>query len=90
MDTPSQRRDFRKVLDGGYADCLGALGALGDLELNTLVLVEGPVALALDLGVVDENVLRSAIRRDEAETLFGVEPFHSSLCHTFYFFLLTE
>ncbi|MDT5106323.1 MAG: hypothetical protein QOI25_3836, partial [Mycobacterium sp.] len=45
--------NFVSVLDGGYADCLGTLGALGDLELNPLVLVERPVAFALDLGMMN-------------------------------------
>jgi hypothetical protein len=30
---------------------------------------------------VDEEVLRAVVRGDEAEALFTVEPFHSSLCH---------
>ena len=37
---PISAGNFASVLDGGDADCLGTLGALGDLELNTLVLVE--------------------------------------------------
>jgi hypothetical protein len=32
---------------------------------------------------VNENVVRSAIRCDEAEALIAVEPLHSSLRHTF-------
>jgi hypothetical protein len=37
---PLSAGNFASVLDGGDADCLGTLGALGDLELNALVLVE--------------------------------------------------
>jgi hypothetical protein len=59
---------------------LRALGALGDLELHLLVLLEATEAVAVDLGVVHEDVW--AVRAcDEAEALLGVEPFHSSLCH---------
>jgi hypothetical protein len=61
---------------------LQALGALGDLELHLLVLLEATEAVAVDLGVVHEDV-RAVRARDEAEALVGVEPLHSSLCHLF-------
>lgn len=57
------------------------LGALADLELHPLVLLEGAETGSLDLGVVDEHVVGALVRRDEAEALFRVEPLHSSLCH---------
>src|ERR671921_965885 len=65
------------------ADVLGlrTLGALGEIELDLLTLVEGLVAAGLDGGEVDEHVLAAAILRDEAETLLGVEPLDSSLSH---------
>src|SRR6478609_4055459 len=70
-------------LDQRYAGSLGTLGALADLELNALVLVEGLEAAGLDLGVVNEDIAIGVIRGDEAEALFSVEPLHSSLCHLF-------
>src|SRR4051794_35725681 len=67
--------------DGANVLRLGTLGTLGDVELDLLVLVEGLVALRLDGGVVDENVVATVLLRDEAETLFGVEPLDSALSH---------
>ncbi|CRK50103.1 hypothetical protein RHCRD62_100015 [Rhodococcus sp. RD6.2] len=67
--------------DGANAGRLGTLGALADLELDALVLLEGAEAATLDLGVVDENVSGSVFGGDEAESLFRVEPLHSALCH---------
>ena len=52
-----------------------------DVELDALVFLERAKAGPMDLGIVDENVLPAAVRSDEAEALFAVEPFHSSLCH---------
>ena len=53
---------------------LGALGALAELELNLLVLLQVTEAVALDLGVVDEYVCGSVGGGDEAEALLSVEP----------------
>jgi hypothetical protein len=60
---------------------LGALGTLGDVELDLLVLVEGLVALRLDRRVVHEDVVAAVLLRNEAETLLGVEPLHGALSH---------
>ena len=68
-------------LESGDLLSLGALGALADLELDLLVLLEGTEAVALDLGVVDEDVVAAIVRSDEAVALFGVEPLDNSLCH---------
>src|SRR6478736_8427774 len=67
----------------GDADVLslGTLGALGEVELDLLVLVERLVAARLDRGEVDEHVLAAAILRDEAEALFSVEPLDGALSH---------
>src|SRR5436305_14988004 len=63
--------------DGDDLDAvgLGTLGALDDLELHPLVLVEGPVAVGLDRRVVDEDVL-TVVHGDEAVALLVVEPLH--------------
>src|SRR6478736_2332148 len=60
---------------------LGTLGALRDVELDLLVLVEGLVALRLNRGVVHEDVVAAVLLRNEAETLLGVEPLHGALSH---------
>ena len=65
---------------------LKALSALADFELDELVLLEGTEAVALDLGVVDENVSGSVGRSDEAEALLWVEPLNSALCHLSYLY----
>ena len=71
------------LLDRGYSDRLRTLGALFDLELNALVLLERTKATPLNFRVVDEHICFAAVGGDEAEALIAVEPFHSSLCHTF-------
>jgi len=74
---------MRRGLNQRDAGSLGTLGALADLELNTLVLVEGLEAAGLDLGVVNEDITIGVIRGNEAEALFSVEPLDGSLCHLF-------
>jgi hypothetical protein len=56
----------------------------GDVEFDALPLVEGPVAVPLDVRVVHENVV-AAFARDEAEALLGIEELHSSSCHRLLF-----
>jgi hypothetical protein len=65
-------------------DVLGlrALLALGDIELDPLVLIEAAVARRVDGRVVDENVGTAAIWGDETETLLAVEPLHAALSHS--------
>src|SRR3954449_4659921 len=69
------------VSDGLDVLRLRALGALGDLELHALVLVQRAVALGRDRRVVDEDVCAAAVLGDEAEALLSVEPLHGTLCH---------
>src|SRR6476469_5909184 len=71
------------MVQSGDADVLRlrTLGARRDVELHLLVLVERLVAVGLDGGVVDEDVLAATVLRDEAEALFGVEPLDGSLSH---------
>ena len=59
---------------------LGALLALGDIEADPLVFEQGAEPPILDGGVMDEQVSAATIGGDEAETLFGVEPFDGALC----------
>src|SRR5689334_23047795 len=60
---------------------LRALRTLGYVELDLLVLVEGLVALRLDRGVVNEDVVAAVLLGDEAEALLGVEPLNGALSH---------
>src|SRR6478609_9615832 len=60
---------------------LRALRALGDVELDLLVLVQRLVAVGLDGRVVHEDVVAAVLLRNEAETLLGVEPLHGALSH---------
>src|SRR3954453_21188869 len=60
---------------------LRALRGLGDLEIDTLVLVQRAGALALGRRVVHEDVGAAAVLSNEAEALLSVEPLHRTLCH---------
>src|SRR5215467_15062105 len=66
----------------GGADVGGlrALRALGHLELHVLVLLEAAEAVAVNLGVVHEDVW-SVGAGDEAVALLRVEPLDGYLCH---------
>jgi hypothetical protein len=69
------------VLDGADRCGLWPLLALAYLELDALTLVELPVALHLDLGLVHEEVLATIVGLDESESLGGVEPLDRTYCH---------
>ena len=71
------------LLEGANLLCLQPFGTFTDLKFNLLIFHQGAETAALDLGVVDENVVGAVGWRDEAEALLSVEPLHSSLCHTF-------
>src|SRR3954453_7670285 len=71
--------------DGANARGLGALGALAVLELALLVPLKGAEAASLNFRVVDEHIGGAILGRNEPETLFRVEPLHSSLRHLSYF-----
>jgi hypothetical protein len=58
--------------------CLQALGAANNLEFNSLPLVEGAIAIRLNSGEMDENVLAS-LALDEAKAFAGVKPLHCTL-----------
>jgi len=76
---------FREFGESDDSDVLGfvALAALADVELDVVTFVERLVALAGDVGVVDEDVF-STLTGDEAEALLVVEEFHGAL-HWFHF-----
>src|SRR5690349_7080827 len=53
-----------------------ALLTLHDVKLDTLAFSQRLEAVAVDGGVVNEAILLSVLRRDEAKTLGVVEPLH--------------
>jgi hypothetical protein len=57
---------------------LQALGAADNLEFNGLSLVERAIAVRLNSGEMDENVL-AALALDESKALAGVKPLHCTL-----------
>src|SRR6202035_3009156 len=86
----SRLRNARRLVCGcvnsDHADVLRflALLARGHVELDALALTEALVAVALDVGVMDEDVI-TLLARDEAESLFCIEKLHSALCHDYSF-----
>lgn len=71
----------RCVLQRLNAQSLRALLAFANLELDSLVFLEGLKTGALDFGVVNEYVVATVSWGDEPEALLRVEPLHSALCH---------
>jgi hypothetical protein len=59
---------------------LEALGALLNLELDGLILLQGAVILPLDRFAVDKDI-RAALLRYEALALFRAKPLDSASCH---------
>ena len=64
---------------------LQALRAADDFKLDRLAVVQRLVAIRLDRGKMDENVL-SALTLDEAKALAGIEPLDCSLFFTHFSF----
>ena len=80
-------RRSREERSLGLADVgrLGPFFSLGGFEFDGVALVEGFVAAALDVAVVNEDVRATVVRGDESESLGLIKPFyytlhHSSLC----------
>src|SRR6186997_1918996 len=67
--------------DQGDVGRLGTLFALALLELHASALAQRLEAVAGDVAVVDEEILRAFIRSDEAVSLVVVEPLHDSVSH---------
>jgi hypothetical protein len=57
---------------------LQTLGAADNLEFNGLTLIERAIAVRLNRGEMDENVL-AALALDETKAFAGVKPLHCSL-----------
>src|SRR6266480_1639655 len=71
----------RRSADRPDVGRLGALGALGHLELDLLVLLEVPVAHACDRAEMHEHVWTTVVLGDEPEALLAVEPLHDTGAH---------
>ena len=69
-----------------HADVLRFLALLAGchVELDALALVEALVAVALDVGEMNEDVI-TLLARDETESLVCVEELHCPLCHEYSF-----
>jgi hypothetical protein len=72
---PSVFELLKDLLYNRNVDSLGAFFALIEVELNGLILIETTETVALDAGVVNENVL-TFFGRHEAITFGCVEPFY--------------
>src|SRR3954449_9839600 len=86
-EPPGPRRllkclEIARVLPLPDVRCLRALRSFSHLELDLLAFGETAETFHLDGGVVDEHVLRSAIRSNETIALCVVEPLHSTSCHS--------
>jgi hypothetical protein len=64
-------------LQGSDVLCLFALSAGSHVELDLLPFGQRLVATALDVGVVDEDII-ALFTRDKAKALLGIKKFHSS------------
>src|SRR3954449_6054578 len=69
--------------DGPDVDRLRALVTGLRLVLHARALGERAVAIGLDAGVVDEEVLAALVGRDEAKALLVAEPLDGTCCHVF-------
>lgn len=54
---------------------LGTLGSVIDVEFDFLPLVQTAVSASRDGRKVSEYIRTSRVRRNKAETFFGIEPF---------------
>lgn len=69
-------------LDGAHSCRLRTFRPLGDLELDSLILLKRAKTGPLDRRIVDEHIFCAVVRGNKAEALPLVEPFHGSLYHT--------
>jgi hypothetical protein len=76
----------RVISDHADVLCFLALLARCHVELDALAFVKALVALALDVGEMNEDVI-TLLARDEAESFFCVEELHCPLCHEYSFLI---
>ena len=70
--------------DSADVEGFRALLAGADVELDVLAFVQAAVAIARDVGVVDEHVLAS-LNGDESEALLRIEKLYGASRHDFTF-----
>src|SRR6185312_14800343 len=75
---PFFRKVARLLADLRYVLGRGTLLALHDLELDALAFGESLEAQSTNRGMMNEAILRTILRRDEAEALRVVEPLYST------------
>lgn len=68
---------FSASLQANNIGCLRSAGAVHYVELNSLVLVKGFEAFALDCGIMNENI-SAFVLFDETVALFSIKPFNST------------
>src|ERR1700712_5343953 len=73
-------RCYSNCLRNANVLSLPALRSLDDVELNRLTLLQRTEAVALNRGVMDENVLSGGAAQ-KSKTLGVVKPFHCSCFH---------
>src|SRR3954451_3200376 len=91
MDRPARTSRARTAsrwttpapLERGDVDGLGALVAGLGVEGHLRALSQRLEAVGVDAGVMDEEVLATLVRGNEAEPLVVVEPLHGSGSHDF-------
>src|SRR3954462_10395446 len=85
FDAPSAGGPSRTTsrLERGDVDGLGPLVARLGVEGDPRTLSQRLEAVGVDAGVVNEEVLATVVRRDEAEALVVVEPLDGSGSHDF-------
>ena len=75
------RSNLVRQSDAPHVGGLQALGALGDLELHGVTLVQAPEPLHCDGGMMHEDIV--AVRAgDKAKTLGIIEPLHFAFFHS--------
>ncbi len=76
--------DFKNFLAYGFDVCgLGPLVGVGRIKLNSLVLGEGLETFGDDAGVMDEEILRAVIRRDESISFLIIKPLNFTFHNIF-------
>ncbi len=65
-------------LEASDVRSLQTLRSAGNFEFNRLAFVQRFIALRLNRGEMDENIL-AGLALDESESLAGIEPLHCSL-----------
>ena len=76
---PAARFDYLSKACSEWPDvlCFLALAAGSNVEFDTLALLQRLVAIALDVGIVNEDVF-ATLACNESEALLGIEELHGT------------